>query len=80
MNEQDYIANCISRILMAPCHPSQTYRRDKALAEAVRAAALLGEDVAHKYLQGVLASAEAGAYVQAALDVLPAAADESEGE
>ena len=64
MNNQDYIANSISRILMAECHPSQAYTRAIVIANAVRIAASAGEQAAHDYLKSVVRLAESGHFAE----------------
>ena len=62
MSEQDYIANCIDRILSAPCLPANHYRRSKDLAGVVRIAGHNTVNAGHAELQNLVELAEAGRY------------------
>ncbi|BCM89076.1 hypothetical protein IAD21_00920 [Abditibacteriota bacterium] len=60
----NYIANCISRILNAPAHISQHWKRECDIALAVSIAATEGEQEAHAYLVRLCVDAEEGCYSQ----------------
>jgi len=61
-NNQDYIANCISRIIDAEAAASKRRLRETDLADAVRIAAAQGEKAAHNHLIWLSKEAEAGRY------------------
>ncbi len=72
MERQEYIANCIERILGAPAHNSQIRQRKLDVATAIMVAAdaasgdgaLEGEKAAHEYLVKLFNEAENGKYQQ----------------
>lgn len=61
----EYIANCIDRVLMADCAPSEFRRRSEAIAKAIRVAHERGMIAAHEYMQMLVAEAEAGGFAKA---------------
>lgn len=64
MSVQQYIENCIWRILKAPCHVSRETERVRDIAGAIRVAVSSEqkESAAHGYLSDLCTKAEAGAY------------------
>jgi len=58
----DYLANCIHRILLADCSSTEEYRRCCDLAGAIRVANELGPNAAHRRLIELVNLAEAGEY------------------
>lgn len=61
-DREGYIANCISRILMAPLHLSQFDERSRLIARGVENAARNGLDSAHSYFITLTESAERGQF------------------
>lgn len=62
MDTLAYIANCIERILLAECKPSNHKQRFDDIAESLRIANNDGLDDAHQYLIDLCKKAEEGKY------------------
>ncbi len=62
MESDNYLANCISRIMSAHCDNKNVRARECDLAQAIFIAADQGTSAAHNFLVEICNQAEAGKY------------------